>query len=97
MPVLRVRLTGSETDASAVISAIHGVEGIERVEEVADLMPHMDGEDSSSAGLVDDAGSGGVHAVEIETPDRRSDEQVRETINRHAEALGMVVEFVEEF
>lgn len=97
MPVLRVRLTGSEADASAVISVVHGVEGIERVEEVADLMPHMDDDDSSSAGLVDDQGSGGVHAVEIETPDRRSSEQVRELISRSAEALGMAVEFVDEF
>ena len=96
MPVLRVRLTGSEADASAVISVIHGVEGIERVEEVADLMPHMDDDDSSSAARVEGQGSGGVHAVEIETPDRRSSEQVRELISRSAESLGMAVEFVDE-
>lgn len=97
MPMLRVRLTGSETDASAVISAVHGMDGVERVEEIADLMPHMDDEDSSSAGLVDDMSGGGIHAVEIELPDRRTVEQVRELINRNAEALGLAVEFVDEF
>ncbi len=97
MPMLRVRLTGSETDASAVISAIHGVEGVERVEEIDDLMPHLDDDDSSSAGLVDDMAGGGVHSVEVELPDYRTGEQVREIINRSAEALGMAVEFVDEF
>lgn len=97
MPMLRVRLTGSEDDASAVISAVHGVDGIERVEEIGDLMPHMDDEDSSSAGLVDDRGSGGVHAVEIELPDQAAGERVREVVARSAERLGMAVEFVDEF
>lgn len=97
MPLLKVRLTGSEADAATVISVVHGVDGVERVEEVADLMPHMDDYDSSSAGLVDDQGSGGVHAIEIEVPGPHAGDEVRELIIRSAESLGMAVEFVDEF
>lgn len=97
MPLLRIRLTGNALDVNTVMTAIHGIDGIERVEEIADLMPHMDDEDSSSAGLVDDQGSGGVHDVEIEVPGDRVGEQVRELVERTAERLGLVTEFVDEF
>jgi hypothetical protein len=58
--------------------------------------PHMDDEDSSSAGLVDDQGAGGVHAIEIEVPGPHTGDEVRELIIRSAESLGMAVEFVDE-
>ncbi|WP_203323274.1 hypothetical protein [Pseudoxanthomonas beigongshangi] len=97
MPLLKIRLTGSEADVATVMSVVHGVDGVERVEEVADLMPHMDDEDSSSAGLVDDQGAGDVHAIEIEVPGPHTGDEVRVLIIRSAESLGMAVEFVDEF
>lgn len=96
MPIVRIRLLGSETDADALITVLHGVDGIEHVEQVADLMSHMDDEDSSSAGLTDDIGAG-MHAIEIEVPDDVMAERVRRIASRTAEGLDADVEFVDEF
>ena len=96
MTIVRIRLTGSEDDASALITLLHGLDGIERIEEIADLMPHMDDPDSSSAGLVDDVGPG-VHAIEIEARDLPMAERVREFADRAAETLDATIEFVDEF
>ena len=96
MTIVRIRLTGSEDDASALITLLHGLDGIERIEEIADLMPHMDDPDSSSAGLVDDVGPG-VHAIEVEAPDHLMAERVREFADRAAETLDATIEFVDEF
>lgn len=96
MPTVRIRLIGSDVDADALITVLHGLEGIERVEEVADLMPHMDDADSSSAGLGEDIGPG-IHAIEIEVPDDLLAERVRELAGEAAERLDAAVEFVEEF
>ena len=96
MPVVRIRVTGSEDMADALITVLHGIDRIERVEQVADLMPHMDDEDSSSAGLTDDIGPG-VHAIEIQVPDQKAAEQVREVADRAAEQLDATIEFVDEF
>ena len=54
MPIVRLRVTGNEYAVSDLMHALEAIEGIERIEEVADLMPHMDDDDSSSAGLPDD-------------------------------------------
>jgi hypothetical protein len=56
---MRLRVTGSEDDARAIINLLQSLDGIEHVEEVADLMPHMDDADSSSAGLSDLRSGGG--------------------------------------
>lgn len=96
MPTVRIRLLGSETDADALITVLHGVDGIEHVEEVADLMSHMDDDDSSSAGLPDDIGAG-VHAIEIEVPDDVLAERVRRIASRTVEDLDADLEFVDEF
>jgi len=67
MPTLRLRLTGSEDDARAVINLLQSLDGIEHVEEVADMMERMDDSDSSSAGLSDIRGPD-AHELEIEAP-----------------------------
>jgi hypothetical protein len=95
MPQLRIRITGSEDDLRAVAGLLQGVEGIEHVEEVADLMPHMDDEDSSSAGLSDDVGPG-THELEVEAPNDYTAGRVREAVEELAFRLGLVVEFVED-
>ena len=97
MPLLRFRLTGRQFDVDAVVTAIHGIDGIEHVEEVADLMPHLDDDDSSSAGLPDDMGGTDVHAIEVDAPNAETADRVREQVDRAAETYGLAVEFVEEF
>jgi hypothetical protein len=96
MSTIRIRLTGSEDDANTMITAIHALDGVEHVEEVDDLMPHMDDEDSSSAGLPDDIGPG-VHDIEVEAPHERAAHRVKAIAEETAMRLGLPIEFVEEF
>lgn len=96
MPTVHIRFTGAQEHVATLIHALECIEGIERVEEVADLMPHMDDEDSSSAGLSDVIGPS-VHDIEVEAPNEegvRRVHHVAETIAIHADAM---VEFLEEF
>ena len=95
MPMLRIRLTGSDDDARAVINLLQSLDGIEHVEEVADLMPHMDDVDSSSAGL-SDVGGPDMHAVEIDAPNQSTARKVREAVEALAFDLDVLVEFEEE-
>ena len=96
METVRIRVTGSEAAANAVINLVHGFDGVRRVEQVADEMPHMDDADSSSAGLPDDMGPG-VHDIEIEASDTAVAEAVREAIDASADRLRATVEYVDEF
>ncbi|HEX7130182.1 MAG TPA: hypothetical protein VF217_08980 [Rhodanobacteraceae bacterium] len=96
MTTIRIRVTGSTDDTEALITAVHALDCVEHVEEVDDLMAHMDDEDSSSAGLTDDIGPG-VHEIEIEAPDPLSARQVFEIAERASEALGVPIEFLDEF
>ena len=95
MPMLRIRLTGSDDDARAVMNLLQSLEGIEHVEEVGDLMPHMDDADSSSAGL-SDIGGPDMHAVEIDAPNESTARKVREAVEALAFDLDMLVEFEED-
>lgn len=96
MPTVRMRLTGNEEAALRLTQALESIEGIEHIEEVADLMPHMDDEDSSSAGLPDDA-SPGFHAIEVEAPNDEGVRRVHLVATGVAEATGSALEFVDEF
>lgn len=96
MPTVRLRVTASEDDTRALMNALVAIEGIEHVEEVADLMPHLDDEDSSSAGLPDDA-SPGYHQIEVEAPNDEGVRRVHELVERAAERLSLAIEIVEEF
>ena len=92
MPQLRIRITGSDDDLRAVADLLQSVEGIEHVEEVADLMPHMDDDDSSSAGLSDDIGPG-TNELEVDANNDYTAGRVREAVEELALRLGLVVEF----
>jgi len=96
MQTVRIRLTGSDTATSSMISALHGIDGIEHVEEVADLMPHMDDEDSSSAGL-HDVRNLELHAIEVEAPNEATADRVRATAEAVAVDLDVTIELVDEF
>jgi hypothetical protein len=96
METLRIRVTGSDTAANALINLVQGCDGVRRVEQVADDMPHMDDADSSSLGLPDDMGPG-VHDIEIEASNAGAAEAVRERIDANADGLRATVEYVDEF
>lgn len=95
MPMMRMRVTGSDDTARAIINLLQSLDGIEHVEEVEDLMPHMDDDDSSSAGLVDDQGPG-LHVLEVDAPNAATARRVREAAEALAFDLDAMVEFEEE-
>ncbi len=92
MPLLRIRITGNADDALAVTDLLHGLEGIEHVEETDDLMPHMDDEDSSSAGLSDDIGPG-IHELEVEVGNTATADKERRAVELLARERGLVIEY----
>lgn len=94
MPTVHIRFTGAEPHLGALINALEAIEGIEHVEEVGDLMPRMDDEDSSSAGLSDLAGPT-VHDIEVVAPNEEGVRRVHDTAELVARQLDAVVEFVE--
>lgn len=95
MPLLRLRLTGSEDDVRAVINLLQSLDGIEHVEEVADMMSRMDDADSSSAGL-SDVGGPDAHEIEIQAPNASTARKVREAVEALAFDLEALVEFEED-
>lgn len=95
MPMMRMRVTGSQDQTRAIVNLLQSLEGIEHVEEIQDLMPHMDDDDSSSAGLVDDQGPG-FHVIEIESPNDSTARKVREAAEALAFDLDAMVEFEED-
>lgn len=95
MPMMRMRVTASEDNTRAIINLLQSLEGIEHVEEIQDLMPHMDDDDSSSAGLADDQGPG-FHVLEIEAPNDATARKVREAAEALAFDLDAMVEFEED-
>jgi hypothetical protein len=82
MSLLRLRLSGTDADASGLIHLLASIEGVARVEEVDDLMPHLDDEDSSSAGLESDRGVP-TNLIEVDVDDAATAARVR----RAAETL----------
>lgn len=96
MTTIRIRLTGSAEDARTLMTAIHAMDGVEHVEEVDDLTPHMDDDDSSSAGLSDDMGPG-LHDIEVEAPHERAAQHVRNIADIVSDDLGVPIEIVDEF
>ncbi|HEY9253152.1 MAG TPA: hypothetical protein VIP30_01295 [Stenotrophomonas sp.] len=92
MPTLRLRITGSEDDARAISNLLLSIDGIEHVEEVDDLMPHLDDDDSSSAGLSDDEGPG-THEIEVEAGNDATAQKVRDAVQELALELDVFVEF----
>lgn len=92
MAMLRLRITGSEDDTRAITDLLQSIEGIEHVEETDDLMPHMDDDDSSSAGLSDDIGPG-IHELEVEVGNALGAERVRAAVQELALKLDVFVEY----
>ena len=95
MPLLHLRITGTEDDVRLLTDLLNDVDGIERIEEIDDLMPHMDDADSSSAGLSDVEGPD-THELEIEAPNAATAQKVRQTVEALAFDLDVVAEFEED-
>ncbi|MEO7916944.1 MAG: hypothetical protein ABIR16_04820 [Dokdonella sp.] len=95
MPTVHLRLTGSDDIVRLLIDEISGLEGVDSAEEIADLMPHMDDDDSSSAGLSDDR-SPGYHSIEVEVSNDTVARRVRELARTESERRGAVLEIVDE-
>ena len=95
MPLLRMRLTGSDDAVRAVTNLLQSLDGIEHVEEIDDLMPHMDDADSSSAGLSDVEGPD-THELEVDAPNESTAQKVREAVEALAFDLDVVAEFEED-
>lgn len=96
MPTVNIRFTASEQHVSTLIHALEAIQGIEHVEEVADLMPHMDDDDSSSAGLSDVSGPD-VHDIQVEAPNDEGVRRVHYVAETLAMQLDSMVEFLDEF
>lgn len=95
MPTIRLRVTGDDGATLQLTDALESIEGIEHIEEIEDLMPHMDDDDSSSAGLSDDAAPG-YSVIEVEAPNDEGVRRVREVADRVAFATGAVIELLDE-
>lgn len=95
MQTLHLRLTGSDDDARMLMNTLSSLEGVDSIEEIADLMPHMDDDDSSSAGLPDDEGPG-FHAIEVEVSNDTVAHRVRELAEAITHDLGAALEIVDE-
>ena len=95
MPMMRIRLTGSEDDVRAISNLLQSLDGIEHVEEIDDLMPHMDDADSSSAGLSDVEGPD-THLIEVDAPNDATARKVRDAVEALAFDLDVVAEFTDD-
>lgn len=95
MSMLRLQLTGNDDVASELINLLSAIEGVEHVEEIGDLMPHMDDEDSSSAGLPDDE-SEGFHQIEVRVPNALAIDRVRSVAEALARDRNVVIEYDDE-
>lgn len=90
--MLRLQITGSDDVADELINQLAAIAGVDHVEEIGDLMPHGDGDDSSSAGLPDDA-SPGFHQIEVHAPTLQAQERIREVVEAVARERGAIIEF----
>lgn len=95
MPILRLRVTGNQDAADAIMATLNSVDELERVEEVDDEMPTLR-DDSTSLELPDDLGTS-VYRIEVETPHRATLDRVHDLIEMTSRNLDAAVEFVERF
>lgn len=94
MPIVRFRLIGNDTQADAMITALHELDDVDRVEEIADQMHERD--DTSSQGLHEDL-IADFHCIEAHAVDARSSDQVRGRVAVIAHEISAGVEFVDRF
>ena len=95
MPLLRLRVTGSEDDVRAIANLLQSLHGVVHVEEIDDLMPGMR-EDSSSSDSISDS-EGHSYCIEVDA----ANDQLADTVRGSAEVIAhdraAGIEFVDEF
>lgn len=96
MDMLRMRISGPRPTVNQLIELLGEIEGVERAEVIDDLMPHMDDEDSSSAGLAENQGDE-VAQLEVAAEDESTLDRAREMALEGARRAGLAVEIVDEF
>jgi hypothetical protein len=92
MPRIQLRITGDRDVFDDVMTAIHGIDRIERVEEVDDFMSDFR-DDSSSQNLSDDMSSR-TYTLEVEVPNDKIGERVREIAEETAGTREAAIEFI---
>ena len=93
MPLIRLRITGDRDIFDDVVNALHGIDRVERVEEIDDFMSDFR-DDSSSQNLSDDMSSR-TYTMEIEVPNEKIGERVREIAEETAGTREAAIEFVD--
>jgi len=93
MPRIQLRITGDRDIFDDVMNAVHGVDRVERVEEIDDLMMGFR-DDSSSQNLSDDMSSR-TYTLEVEVPNDKIGERVREVAEETAGTREAAIEFVD--
>ena len=96
MITLRCRISGTPGARDRIIDRLEGIDHVDRIEEVADLMPNMDDDDSSSAGLAENSVSD-VYALEIRVDNADGADLVRRLADVEARETGAALEFLERF
>jgi len=94
MSIMRLRVTGDESQAEALVTALHGLPHVRGVEQIADQMRGVR-DDSSSNALVDDIGPD-LHCLEVEINGRRNSEDVRAMAEQNAEKAKLLYDFLDQ-
>ncbi|MGF6709803.1 hypothetical protein QFZ41_000767 [Luteibacter sp. W1I16] len=92
MPRVLLRITGDRDIFDDVANAIHGIDRVERVEEIDDFMNDFR-DDSSSQNLSDDMSSR-TYTLEVEVPNDKVGERVREVAEETAGTREAAIEFI---
>ncbi len=96
MTTMNFRVTGSADACERAINQLSEHEAIEEVEEVEALMPHMDDEDSSSAGLAENV-SASIVDITVHTNGKISSDEIRQLVEFAVRSAGAVLEETERF
>ncbi|MDQ0011130.1 Na+/phosphate symporter [Luteibacter jiangsuensis] len=92
MPRILLRITGDRDIFDDVANAIHGIDRVERVEEIDDFMSDFR-DDSSSQNLSDDMSSR-TYTLEVEVPNEKVGEHVRQVAEEAAGSREAAIEFI---
>ena len=96
MTILNFRITGSSDACDRVISRLQDSEIIDSVEEVTPMLPHMDDEDSSSAGLAEN-NHAGVVDIKVHADSHCSADEVLRMAEYTVRSVGAVLEETDPF
>jgi len=98
MTTLNFRVTGTAAACERAVNQLSEHEMINEVDEVEALMPHMDDEDSSSAGLAENSSaSSSILDITVHADNKISTEDLRQLVEFAVRSAGAVLEETERF